>query len=258
MQKPRDLRFLSLGVSVIFLALLICCCEAALVGAAEPVVAASTSLTGALATAAGAREVRILAPVDIKHAPEYDLKPSDLQKLEGAQAVIYAGYERMVSKLVETSRNKNMLAIQVNTETSPDNLVAQARKIAVSLKTEKEAAAWENTFRERLKALKAALSSVSGRRAVVHFHAQPFARWAGLSVVQVVRPGELTPKVIADAIAQKPDVVIDILHSPVAKTIADNAQTKYVQVINFPGAGNTVTLDDLFEYNAKELLKAFR
>lgn len=255
MQKLCDVRFVSMGISVIFFALLICP-GATLTGAAEPVVVASTSLTGALAGAAGAKEVRILAPMDIKHAPEYDLRPSDLQKLEGAQAVIYAGYERMVSKLVETSRNKNVVAIQVNTETTPDNLIAQARKVAVFLKTEKDAAAWENAFQQRLKALKTALSSLSGRRAVVHFHAQPFARWAGLSVVQVVRPGELTPKVIADSIAQKPDVVVDILHSPVAKTIADNAGCKYLQVINFPGAGNTVTLDDLFEYNTKQLLKS--
>jgi|GEM_PF-250176 ABC-type Mn2+/Zn2+ transport system permease subunit len=242
-------------------ALLIVTCALLMTGtvsAAEPVAVASTSLTGAIAKAAGAREVRILTPAGIAHPPEYELKPSDLPKLEGAQVVLYAGYERMVSKLVETGRNKQILVVQLNTETSPENLISQVRKVAAALKTEVQAAAWEKEFQGKLAALRASLAPLSAKRAAVHWHAQPFARWAGLSVVQVVRPGELTPKVIADAIAQKPDVVVDILHSPVAKTIADNAQCKYGQVINFPGAGNTVTLDDLFEYNTKELLKAFR
>jgi zinc transport system substrate-binding protein len=242
-------------------ALLVATCGLLLIGtanAAEPVAVASTSLTGAIAKAAGAKEVRILTPAGIAHPPEYELRPSDLPKLEGAHVVLYAGYERMVSRLVETGKNKQILVVQVNTEASPENLISQVRKVAAALKTETHAAAWEKEFQGKLAALRETLAPLSGKRAVVHWHAQPFARWAGLSVVQVVRPGELTPKVIADAIAQKPDAVIDILHSPVAKTIADNAQCRYVQIINFPGAGNTTTLDDLFDYNTKELLKAFR
>ena len=67
----------------------------------------------------------------------------------------------------------------------------------------------------------------------------------------------LTPKIIADALAQKPDVVVDILHSPVARTIADNAKCRYVQLINFPGVEKTTSLEDVFEYNTNQLLKAF-
>jgi zinc transport system substrate-binding protein len=257
-QKLCEVGSILVSISVIFFALLISSSGLTLAEAAEPVVVASTSLTGAIAKAAGAKEVRILTPVGIAHPPEYELRPSDLPKLEGARVVLFAGYERMVSKLVETGRNKQILVVQVNTEASPENLISQVRKVAAALKTEAYATAWEQEFVKKLAALRASLAPVSGKRAVVHWHAQPFARWAGLSVVEVVRPGELTPKVIADAIAQKPDVVIDILHSPVAKTIADNAKCRYAQVINFPGAGNTVTLDDLFEYNTKELLKAFK
>lgn len=218
----------------------------------------STSLTAAIAKAAGAREVRILTPGDITHPPEYEIKPSDLAKLDGADIVVYAGYERMVARLAETSRSKQLLVVQVDTATSPDNLVAQARKVAAALKTEKEVEAWEKRFREYLAQLKSSLQAAAGKRAVVHFHAQPFARWVGLEVVQVVRPGEITSKAIADAIAQKPDVVVDILHLPVAKTIADNAKCRYVQVINFPGVDKTTTLEDIFQFNASQLLKAFQ
>jgi len=226
--------------------------------AAEEVVLASTSLAGAIARAAGAKEVRVLTPGELRHPPEYDLKPSDLLKFEGANVVVYGGYEKMVSKLLETSKNKNILAIQIDTTTSPENLVNQTRKVSKALKKEKEEQAWEERFSGKLRELQNKLAPYSGKRAVVHRHAQPFSQWAGLSTVYVFNPGELTPKALADAIAQHPDLVVDILHMPMARVIADNAKCRYVQVINFPGVEKTVTLEDLFEYNASQLIKAFR
>lgn len=225
---------------------------------AQDVVVASTSLAGAMARAGGAKEVRVLTPDGLTHPPEYELKPSDLVKLEGATLVVYAGYEKMVSKLLETSKNKNILALQVDTTTSPENLMAQVRKISGALKMEKEGDAWEARFTGKISGLKKDLSIFSGKRAAIHFHTQPFARWAGLSAVHVFKPGELTPKAMADAIGQGPELVVDILHMPILKVVAENAKCKYIQVINFPGAGNTKTLEDIFEYNAGQLMRAFR
>ena len=229
-------------------------CEAS----AEDIVVASTSLAGAMARAGGAKEVRVLTPDGLTHPPEYELKPSDLVKLEGATLVVYAGYEKMVTKLLETSKNKNLLALQIDTTPSPENLITQVRKISKALKTEKEGEVWEARFSERITGLKKNLSSLSGKRAVVHFHTQPFSQWAGLSVVHVFKPGELTPKAMADAIGRGPELVVDILHMPMLKVVAENARCKYIQVINFPGAGNTKTLEDVFEYNAGQLRNAFR
>ena len=67
----------------------------------------------------------------------------------------------------------------------------------------------------------------------------------------------MTPKVIGDTVAKNPDLVVYIYHVPVAQVIAENAKCKYIQVINFPGIENTKTLEDIFEYNSKELLKIF-
>ena len=257
MQSPRDARSLNaILVAILAGAVLLAASSSPCI--AGQVVVASTSLTGAIAKAAGAQEVRVLTPSDAGHPPEYDLKPVDLLKLEGADVVVYAGYERMVPRLVETSRNQQVLAIQVDTPLSPENLIAQERKVAGALKTVREAGSWEKSFLQTLKSLKGKLAPVAGKRAVVHWHARPFAAWAGLTVVQVIPLGELTPRVIADSIAQKPDVVVDILHSPVGKTIADNAKCRYVQLINFPGVEKTASLEDIFEYNTNQLLKAFR
>ncbi len=225
---------------------------------AKGVVVASTSLAGAIAKAGGAKEVRVLTPGDMRHPPEYDLRPSDLLKFEGADIVIYGGYERMVQKLLETSKNKNIYAIPIETETSPENLISQVRKISKILGTQKEAQSWEIGFSQKLNLLKKRISFASKRKAVVHRFALPFARWAELYLLQTISPGELTPKVIAEAVMKKPELVVDILHFPNAKVIAENSKSRYLQVINFPGIENTETLEDLFEYNTSQLLKAFQ
>ncbi len=221
------------------------------------IVVASTSLTGAIAQAAGAREVRVLTPLETKHPPEYELKPSDLNKLNGANVAIYGGYERMAERLVAASGNKTLTAIKVDTTTSPENLIAQTKKIAKVLRTEKEQQAWEKNFLEKLKALRTQLAPFSGKNAVVHFHAKPFAQWAGLSVVQIVPPGEVSLKAATDAVAKQPEIVVDILHMPAVKVIADNARCRYTQVINFPAVQGTTTLADIFEFNTAQIIKAF-
>lgn len=221
-------------------------------------VVASTSLAGAIAQAAGAKEVRVLTPSEMKHPPEYELKPSDLNKLDGANAVIYAGYERMVERLVAASGNRNMIVIKVDTTTSPENLIAQTKKVAAILHTEKEQQTWEKSFIEKLNLLKSRLAPLSGKTAVVHFHARPFAQWAGLSIAQIVPPGELSLKAVTDAVAKQPDIVVDILHLPAAKVVADNARCRYAQVINFPAIQGTATLTDIFEFNTAQIIKAFQ
>jgi zinc transport system substrate-binding protein len=221
-------------------------------------VVASTSLTGAIARAAGAKEVRVLTPSETKHPPEYELKPSDLLKLEGANVVVYGGYERMVERLVDASRKKNLVVIKIDTTTSPENLIAQTKKIAAALHTEKEQQIWEKGFIEKLGILKKQLAPLAGKRAVVHLHAKPFVQWAGLSEVQVVTPGELSLKAATDAVAKQPEIVIDILHMPAAKVIADNAHCRYAQLINFPAIQGTAMLEDIFEFNTAQVIKAFQ
>jgi hypothetical protein len=164
----------------------------------------------------------------------------------------------MVEKLVETSRNKNLVVIKIDTTTSPENLIAQTKKIAAVLHTEKEQQTWEKGFIVKLASLKTRLAPLAGKRAVVHLHTKPFAKWAGFSEVQVVQPGELSLKAVTDAVAKQPDIVIDILHMPAAKVIADNAHCRYAQVINFPAIQGTVTLEDIFEFNATQALRAFQ
>jgi hypothetical protein len=223
----------------------------------DQAVVASTSLTGALAQAAGARQVRILTPLDVKHPPEYELRPSDIAQLNGASAVVYGGHEKMARRLVEVSKGRGLPVVQVDTTISPGNFTAQARKIAAVYRTVRAEQAWEKDFLERAAFLKSRLAPYSGKKAVVHLYAQSFAAWAGLTVVQVIMPGEISSNTVAEAKAKQPDIVLDILDMPAARMIAENARCPYAALITFPGAEKTATLRDILEYDTAQILKAF-
>ena len=54
-------------------------------------VVASTSWVAAMARAAGAERITVLAPMELKHPPEYDFKPNDIIAATQAQWVLWAG-----------------------------------------------------------------------------------------------------------------------------------------------------------------------
>jgi len=221
------------------------------------IVVASMPLTGALAKAAGAQEVRILTPPEVKDPPGYELLPSDPAQLNGASAVVYAGHEKMAPKLVGAAKGRGLTVVQVDTTISPENFIAQVRKIAGVFHTEKDEKTWEKGFLQRVAALKSELVPYSGRKAVVHAQAESFAAWAGLTVVQVISSGDASPQTIAGAAAKKPDIVIDSVHAPLAKSVADTVRCPYVSLVIFPGPEKTATLEDVLDYDAGQVIKAF-
>ena len=85
----------------------------------EKLVLASTTWVAALAEAAGAQNVRILAPAKLRHPPEYELKPSDLALVSKADYVLYAGWERFAEKLTETVGSAGVRLVRVNAENNP-------------------------------------------------------------------------------------------------------------------------------------------
>jgi zinc transport system substrate-binding protein len=223
---------------------------------AEPkvVVVASTSWTGAVAQAAGADEVRVLAPLELKHPPEYDYRPADIARLSEAAAIVYAGYEPFMRKLLEAAGYPESKAIIVTTTNTPDNLKQQARLLAEKLGTLKKEAAWEIRFEkvtaEILK--KAAVKNAAKIKVLVQQHQQPFVKWLGYNIAGVYGAEELSPAKVMEYANLKPDLVIDNYHNPQGKPIAEVAKCKYVELINFPSV-KAPTLVDLFKENAGRL-----
>jgi hypothetical protein len=230
---------------------------AATTAAQGPTVVASTAWTAAYARAAGAAEVIIIAPLELRHPPEYEIKPSDLEKVRGANLVVFAGYEKFAQKLAETAGGEQVQLLQVVTDNTPENIKAQARLIAETLGTVPACEEWAKDFDALATQVRADVQrAYPNRKAVVHNFQRSFVEWLGFEVVGEFGPAEPSPAVIADLVRQGPLVVIDNYHNPVGQPIAESARAGYAQLINFPGKDGTITIEDVYRHNTQALIMA--
>jgi hypothetical protein len=222
----------------------------------RPVVA-STAWTAAFARAAGAREVAIIAPLDLKHPPEYEIKPSDLKILTGAGLVIFAGYEKFAQRLAETAGPAGIETLRIATDNAPEAVKLQTRRIAEKLGTLEAQAAWAPGFDALTLGLRRRVQSAwPVRRAAVQKMQRSVAEWLGFEIAGEFGPGELTSSALAALARAKPALVIDNYHNPSGKPLADALGCAYVQLINFPGKDGTRSLEEVWEYNARVLAGA--
>jgi zinc transport system substrate-binding protein len=250
--KQRLLK--GLGFFVLFAAVMLVFVNPGRGAESKVVVVASTSWTGAIAEAAGADEVRVLAPFELKHPPEYDYRPSDIAKLSGASLLVYAGYEGFVKKLIEASGLPAAKVVKVTTTNDPANLKQQARFLAQKLGTVKRETEWETRFDRVTDALlkRAGQKNAGKTRVLVQQHQVPFAKWLGYEIVGVFSAGELSPAKVMEYAKLKPDLIIDNFHNPQGKPIREVVKCGYVELINFPSA-KVPSLLELFQENAARL-----
>lgn len=218
------------------------------------IVVASTSWTGAIAEAAGADEVRILAPFELKHPPEYDYRPSDISQLRFARLLVYGGYEPFVKKLAVAAGLPRDKMIAIATSNDPDNLKKQARFLAEKMGTQKREAAWEKAMDKALADIQqqAQKNKISRKKVLVQKYQLPFVKWLGFDVIGVFSADELSPNKVMEYARMKPDMIIDNFHNPQGQPIAEITKCDYVALINFPSA-NARTLIELLKENATRL-----
>jgi zinc transport system substrate-binding protein len=224
--------------------------------AREVRVVASTSWVGALAEAAGATRVDVLAPLDLRHPPEYDFKPGDIKRVMDADYVVWAGYEVFMRKIQAAGAVPVDKMVAVFTDNVPATLKEQTQALAKVFGTQTAQAKWEAEL-DRVTAdilTEAKQKGLMGKRAVVHGFLQKYARWMGLEVVGVFGGGEeLTAVQMAELIKAKPEIVVDNWHNAQGAGIAAEAKAPRAILINFPGHGGTRTLIDVLRYNAQQL-----
>ena len=51
------------------------------------------------------------------------------------------------------------------------------------------------------------------------------------------------------------DIHVHLGNVEVLRVIAENAECRYIQIINFSGVENTKALEDIFEYNSKQFIR---
>jgi len=237
-----------------FLLALLCLLSLPLAAQERPVVA-STSWVQAFAIAAGAKNIVTIAPFELQHPPEYEIKPSDLLAVQHASLIVYSGYEKFAKKLAETAQNSNLKLLTVYTDNVPSTIIAESRKIAEALGTTEEQARWAQAFTSFTEKLRSEVAaSLPDKRVAVQAYMKTFVNWLGLDVVGTFGPGEPSPAVVLDLIKKKPAMVIDNYHNPGGKALAESLGVPYVVLINFPGKDGTRTIEDVFLYNEKAIL----
>ena len=233
--------------------------NAAADGSGEKLVVASTAWVAALAEAAGARNVRVLDPVELRHPPEYELKPSDLSLVSRADFVFYAGWERFAEKLAETAGSASVRLVKVSADCNPPSIYAEAEKIAALLGTTERFAEWRTRFDALANELRdEALLAWPDRRALVHRMQKPFVSWLGFDIIGEFGPAEPSPALILELVRLGPALLIDNYHGALGQPIAEAGRLKRAELIFFPGRDGSKTLEDLFRYNVRAVTEAAR
>jgi zinc transport system substrate-binding protein len=223
-------------------------------------VLATTSWTAAFARAAGLSEIRILAPYEMTHPSEYELKPSDLQAVAEAELIIYAGYEIMVQRLKAAVGRSEAKLLQIGTDYSLATLRESIGKIAAINKTEsfaqksisEIAEMYEDWWEELRKA------GVSGSPVLVHVFQKPLAEELGFEVKGVFGPRPLEARQIATLSENSVSLIIDNNHNPVAMPLRETLdEIPYVSFINFPASKDSGALLDVLRSNRRTLASAF-
>jgi len=219
-----------------------------------PAIVASTSWVGSIVEAAGAQKILVLAPVELRHPPEYDFSPQDIMEASRADLVFWAGYEGFVRNLVSAAEIPPRKVIQVQTNNAPDQLAASVEAVAKLLDTDQAYQSWKRSLDELSERLLAGAQrrQTSSMRAAVQFHQQAFARYAGYDVVTVFGPQDLTLGDVTAIEALKVDIIIDNWHSPQGEPFKIEGRS-YVQLVNFPGPFQTRSILDVLTYNGQEL-----
>jgi hypothetical protein len=244
-------------VKVLLLWLACTACLAA--QAAGPKVVASTYWTAAIARAAGVKgDILIIAPAELRHPPEYEIKPSDLLAVKGADLLVYGGYEKFAERILEAC-GRPEAGLKLNTDNRPETLVTEARKVAERLGTLEAWSSWAEGFKSFTEASRArVLSGLGSGQAtvVVQSYLKAWMEWMGFKVAGTFGPGEPSPAQVLSLSKTSPAMVIDNYHNPAGRALAESLGVKYCLLINFPGKDGSVSLEDVYLHNEAALLKA--
>jgi zinc transport system substrate-binding protein len=132
-----------------------------------PRVVASTSWTAAFAKAAGAKDIVTIAPFELRHPPEYEIKPSDLLLVAGADFLVHSGYERFAKQLAETAGSQGLKILPVYTDNIPTSFKEEARKLAQAFGTVPDYETWSLSFDETTSSMKARVQAAFPEKKVV-------------------------------------------------------------------------------------------
>lgn len=224
--------------------------------AQEPLVVASTSWTAAMARAAGATNVAVLAPSELRHPAEYDFTVQDIERASRARYIIWGGYEPFIKKMAAVSGWPGSKLIAVQTDNYPSVIIPGVLKLAQVFGTGEKAASWQLRYSALVDAGRRAVktSGAGSLRVVAHGFQAGFLTEMGYAVVGTIAPfGEMTPTRLHELVALRPDIVVDNWHNELGGPVANAAGCPHISLINFPGRDGTASLEDVLRLNCRLL-----
>ncbi|WP_405150477.1 metal ABC transporter substrate-binding protein [Sphaerisporangium sp. NBC_01403] len=220
-----------------------------------PKVVAASSWEAGFAKAAGATDITVIVPPGVRHAPDYDPKPSDLAKVAEADIVLYAAFEGFAGKIKEAAGSTAKL-IEVSLDNAPDKVKAEVLRLGGEFGTAGAAKAWTASFDTEYASLKQKVTGAAkGARPVIV--AQAFVAWAadlaGVQPAGVYGPQPPTAGQISELAAKKPQLILDNSAMPGGDALS-NVNAKRVVINNFPG--QAFDLKAVYTANADAIVTA--
>jgi zinc transport system substrate-binding protein len=232
----------------------------AMTAAAAPVrVVATNSWTAAFAAAAGATDIVTLAPSELRHPAEYELKPSDVAALRGAGLIVYSGFEVMARKLADAAGSQSIRMLKIDADYTPSVLQASITAVADALGTQAAGARSLAELTAFLSSWKAELAGagLGGSRIVVHVFQAPLMKELGFTAAGVFGPGPLEAAQIARLSQSGATLIVDNWHNEAGGPLKETMKSAgYASLVNFPGVDGTRTLLDVLKDNRARLKAA--
>ncbi|MDF3287839.1 ABC transporter substrate-binding protein [Streptomyces silvisoli] len=222
-----------------------------------PTVVATTTWEAALARAAGASDIKYIVPASIRHAPDYDLKPSDLAAVAGADYVLYASFEPFAARIKDAAGSKAKL-VELNLDNDPATTSADVTKLGGLFGTQRDAQRWNTDFNAHWKSwaqqVKAAWPGGKPPVVVTQTYTTWAAKLAGARLVGSYGPNQVTPAQLAQLSARKPQFVLDNENMSTG-TVLPGSGARQLDIVNYPG--QELDLTAVYRNAADQMAKAF-
>lgn len=193
---------------------------------------ASTSWVASYIELAGGENVKTIAPANLTHPPEYELKADDIVSLNNAEYFFYGGYEVMMQTISSSLSSEERQDNKISTGNSIENISKQVEFISSILGTEPNLDEYIALVENAKTELKE--KGISDLKIACHSMQTQLAKDLGLNIVTTFGPGEVSAAQIQEASEKQYDIIIDNYHNPVASPLKDVTKGKLILWRNFP------------------------
>ncbi|MFE2996228.1 ABC transporter substrate-binding protein [Nocardia sp. NPDC059246] len=201
-----------------------------------PHVVAASSWEAAFAKAAGASDVTVIVPAAIKHAPDYDPKPSDLATVAKADFVLYAQFEGFAGKIKDAAGSKAKL-VEVNLDNAKETMESEVRRLGDLFGTRTTADKWivdfETEYGKLATGVKTAWPGGQPPKVVQQAFMGFAAQLSGAQVLGTYGPAPITPGQVADLSAKNPQYVLGNEQMSTGQVLPGSS-AKQIDLTNYP------------------------